>query len=503
MEPVSCSRTGTRERVRIADDRLARSLVGLLPVLESLFPIAWAGNTAAREGPVLATLGVASDASGASDPGPVAEAPSPCLLVPAPDAGRPVKRLEAVSFADAAPVPRPFRGRSLEVPVEVDVAVHRTLAGRAGTVLMRASCGAPIWIVDGTPTRPVHRTSLRLPSVQAGSDAGLSAGGERFLQALPLFHLLRQALGGGAPVDPPLRAGFIIDDPNLHWPTYGHADYGRIAASAERDRYHVAFATVPFDAWWVHAPTAAIFRSHPRQLSLLVHGNNHGREELTRDASDAACAATLRQALVRIEGLERRAGLRVARVMVPPHGACSSRMLAALPRHGFEAACISAGSLRAHNADRPWSRTLGFAPAETTDGCPVLLRWPLAGTRLVTLLVAAYLGQPLILRGHHQDLKDGHDALRAWAHAINGIGPVQWGSPAELARLAVSGRSTDATPAETSAPPSRVGPFEAADRTPPVSASAVRTALVARRLLTETRDRLRLNGAVRTLLLGG
>jgi hypothetical protein len=41
----------------------------------------------------------------------------------------------------------------------------------------------------------------------------------------------------------------------------------------------------------------------------------------------------------------------------------------------------------------------------------------------------------LILRGHHQDLKDGLDLFREFAAKINALGDVRWGSLGELSRL--------------------------------------------------------------------
>jgi len=49
-----------------------------------------------------------------------------------------------------------------------------------------------------------------------------------------------------------------------------------------------------------------------------------------------------------------------------------------------------------------WTASLGLAPSELVHGCPVLPRWAFAGTTTTMLLVAAYLGQPLVLRGHHR-----------------------------------------------------------------------------------------------------
>src|SRR5262249_35092289 len=153
---------------------------------------------------------------------------------------------------------------------------------------------------------------------------------------------------------------------------------------------------------------------------------------LAQAFSSDQCAALLRQAVRRIEQLEARAGLAVSRVMVPPHGACSARMLAEMPAQGFEAACISAGSLRAHNPGSAWALGLGFAPAELVEGCPVLPRWAFSGMGDAALRAAAYLGQALILRGHHQDLKDGLDVMEHHAAAINALGDVRWGDLAAM-----------------------------------------------------------------------
>jgi hypothetical protein len=109
-------------------------------------------------------------------------------------------------------------------------------------------------------------------------------------------------------------------------------------------------------------------------------------------------------------------------------------MLADLPGSRFEAACISDGSLRAYNRHQPWTRTLGYLPSEVIDGCAVLPRWGLTGNVKNTLLVAAYLGRPLILRGHHQDLKDGSEMFDDLAGFINGLGKVIWANMSELSR---------------------------------------------------------------------
>src|SRR5262245_19147313 len=124
-----------------------------------------------------------------------------------------------------------------------------------------------------------------------------------------------------------------------------------------------------------HGGAAEIFRRNSRRLSFCVHGNNHTKRELAQPYSDGERVSLLQQAIRRIETLERKAGVEVSRVMVPPHGACSHEMLEELPQRGFESACISHGSLRAHNRQRPWVRQLGYLPSEMIRNCPVLPRW--------------------------------------------------------------------------------------------------------------------------------
>ena len=49
----------------------------------------------------------------------------------------------------------------------------------------------------------------------------------RCLALLALVHLIRGVLGERDADTGPLRAAFVFDDPNLHWPSYGHVHYGR------------------------------------------------------------------------------------------------------------------------------------------------------------------------------------------------------------------------------------------------------------------------------------
>jgi hypothetical protein len=343
--------------------------------------------------------------------------------------GRPEEA--AITFSSDSDVPRPFRGKSLRVQL---FGGPQVLAPVGRERVLASHETGPVWTVSEAGGVKHFRSGLGLPRFAATGSLCDVLNGDLFIGMLPLLHWLRELCASRRFDGPPLRACFVFDDPNLHWPRYGFVDFREIAAHAARENYHVSFATIPLDAWFTHKGTAGVFRSNATRLSLAIHGNDHTRQELAQNYTEAERASLLQQAVRRIERLERQAGVQVSRVMVPPHGACSHEMLGDLPRWGFEAACISHGSLRAHNEARPWTRTLGYLPAELIQGCPVLPRWALAGNTANLILLSAYLNQPIILRGHHQDLKEGVELLDQLANAINGLGPVLWSSLGDISR---------------------------------------------------------------------
>ena len=301
----------------------------------------------------------------------------PTLSLPSATGTSRQKLVDAdVVFANDENVPFPFRNLRLSTKVAEDFGSLRL---RSGERVLASIGNAVIWSVHEACGNKRFRSALSLPGLGPADIFADLFNGENFLGLLPVFQFLRDADNTLAYVLPGLRASFIIDDPNLHAPTYGRVNFSNIAESARDRGYHVGFATIPLDTWYTHKGAAETFRRSEGYLSLLFHGNNHSKRELARRYSSQERIALLQQGEMRVRRLEARAGVRVCRVMVPPHGACSHEMLADLPRWGFESACISAGSLRAHNRTESWTRALGFAPCELVRGCAVLPRWSLTG----------------------------------------------------------------------------------------------------------------------------
>ena len=98
-----------------------------------------------------------------------------------------------------------------------------------------------------------------------------------------------------------------------------------------------------------------------------------------------------------------------------------------MARLGFEAVCVSCGSLHYHNPHAAWTRTLRMKPCDTIKGLPVIPRFGLTLKCKNDILIAALLGQPVVPMTHHQMVADGYRVLDDTAAFINSLGDVTWG----------------------------------------------------------------------------
>ena len=312
------------------------------------------------------------------------------------------------------------------------------LAAEGATVLASAQ-RAPVWTLAGGR----HRVASALPEL--GEEEPLyTLVVDRALTLVALVHFLRELTAGAGWATPPLRAAIVFDDPNLRWRSYGFIDFRRLVEHADEHDYHASMAMIPLDAGRPHRPTADLFRRRADRLSLVFHGNDHVKRELLGVTDAAAAMATAAQALARVERFERLASIDVDRVMMPPHGLCSEPMTRALGALGFDALCAIHAL--------PWRETLpgrpllaGWHPASFVGACPVIPRIPL-GSEPTDIALRAFLDQPIVLYGHHDDVAGGLEPLAAAAARVNRMGDVRWCSLGEIARanVAVRVRGEDA-----------------------------------------------------------
>lgn len=359
--------------------------------------------------------------------------PLPCLVLPADSAGgRPAE----VELTTADPVARVLRGRRL---LDRDLPGTPGL-GVAGQDTPLAIAGREVLWVQRAHAPRRFQSTLAPRELMPGEGLRDQLRPGRFLGLLPLVQFLRETAGEDPGGRPPLRACFVIDDPNLHAPRYGHIRYGDLLQHARRHGYHIAMASIPLDYWLVHGGTAELFREGSRHLSLTLHGNNHEGSELLRLRGEEAALASLAQALRRAEAFERRSRVAVSRVMCAPHEECSPTTMQAMFRLGFEG--LAMDPRRDHRGASRTGALGGWAPAQFLNGgLPVVPRYALPAD--VDLALRAYLGLPLILYGHQQDLAGGLDVLADASAQVDALGNVEWLPLADIVRTNLEVRHRD------------------------------------------------------------
>ncbi len=397
----------------------------------------------ARKAGGMAGLDAVVEFGGESEARTAVAADLPALAALNPESGPGAATV--VDFAAGTGLDRRLHGQAL--PDRHLAAIAPIEPGRGAEILARVA-GTPVWFRQGrldvvtvAPTELAEAEPLRD-----------RLGRERSLALLPLVELLRKLTAEIAWQPPPLRAAFLLDDPNLHWPSYGYLSLPQLSRHAAEHGYHLALAMVPLDARVAHPEAARLLRDSG-QISLCVHGNDHFGGELGRVREQGEALALAAQALRRIEAFEQRTGITVSRVMVPPHEECSETMAMALARTRFAAITMTRPFPWLSSPPRHWltatgerQALAGWDPADVTvSGLPILLRHPFAAAQFspAELAIRAYLDQPLILYGHHDNLAEGLDVLAERSAAVNCLGPVQWGSMGDLAAANVSQRLDD------------------------------------------------------------
>jgi hypothetical protein len=339
-----------------------------------------------------------------------------------------VEQQATVTFTSSTSVHRSFRDAAL---------IDRSLK-RCSPVPQTFECLAeigdtPVWAIDRIGGRESHFVGIDLPHFGSDDFFHVHFRATRWFAMVPLLHFLRQLLGSERWQIPEPRATFIIDDPNLHHRSYGYLDFETLVKHAEANNYHATVATVPLDAWYFNRDVATLFREHSQHISLMMHGVNHIADELARDYSDQDALVLLAAGLRRIAEFESRSGLKVARIMAAPHGAFADFIADPMLRLGYEAGCVSIGSLIHWNPDKPWETDLGLPVAQALgqEAFPVFHR---VGTNEVDVRLSAFLGHPIIIATHHQDYVSHFTRIESLAKIVNQISDPRWMTIQDISR---------------------------------------------------------------------
>jgi hypothetical protein len=312
----------------------------------------------------------------------------------------------------------------------------RSIPVLSGDEILASTANGAVWVNRSSGLGAAYQlVGIPLPSLSEGEHLFEHLNGCLFMQLLPLMHFLRQVVKDIDWKCPAPRACFVFDDPSLYWHSYGFLNFHALAVHAVKHNYFASVATIPLDAWWVNSRVAATLRSsHPR-LSLLIHGNNHTSKELVSQTNGAPPLAIAAQALQRMEGIERRHGVAVSRIMEAPHGAVGNSFFPPLLALNYEAALTSTELLVKNNPQMGWPASIGLDTTEILGGgLPVLPRIRMSAEWKNEVLLAAFLGQPIVLAGHHQDAAGQLEFLSEFAGFINKLPAVTWASPQGIVR---------------------------------------------------------------------
>jgi hypothetical protein len=401
----------------------------LLRALESLFPLTFSTESLDN---VEACL---SFAGGRESVVSIVRRGIPCFAVDSSEAGTAAHDGGPwVQFGNSTALAPFLRGRRLW---DTERCGFAPLSCEPGDKVLATKDGQPLWVRHTFEHGPgsVDVVAIAPPLMTAELYLAELLCRDRFIGLLPLVHFLKRVTGNHRWEPAPLRACLVFDDPTFPTRSYGCIDFAALAAHAREWRYHATIATIPLSWRRVSAGNAALFRESAAHLSLIIHGNDHVAEELSREYSGSERVAILAQAWQRMVAMEQRHGLSVGRIMEAPYGVIDQAMFDPLARMGYEATLITPTQFLRHNRATRFSPAIGLGAAETLPGGLCLLpRIKLTRHWETDVSIAALLDQPMIVVGHHYDAAGGMELMRNIAGAISDSGPVQWMSVADIAR---------------------------------------------------------------------
>lgn len=271
-------------------------------------------------------------------------------------------------------------------------------------------------------------------------DAALA---DYFSQLVPHAMALRHVAGQACWRPLQAHATIVVDDPPLR-KSYGFVNFDSLLARAERDKFHVAIAFIPYNFNRNSPRIVKMFRDHAAHLSICVHGNDHtGAEFASKDS--ARLNAMLEIAESRISSLVRSTGLSCDKVMVFPQGNFSIPAMETLKARWY----IAAVNTVPHPQGEPNRLTLGelAQPAVLRYGdFPLFLRKSIVDTQDYDVAFNVFFGRPVLV-GEHHDLFRRPESLTEFAELVRQVEPdVQWSNlahsvgSAKLVRRTPDGR---------------------------------------------------------------
>jgi hypothetical protein len=252
-----------------------------------------------------------------------------------------------------------------------------------------------------------------------------------FSRLMPALMFLRYAFGDRCWQAAKKLACFIVDDPLLH-DRHGFLEYDTLLAAMEQDDFATNLAFIPWNYRRSHPRVAELFRTHPRRLSLSIHGCDHTKGEFG-DTAAAPLLSKARTSRARMAKHREVTGVPCDDVMVFPHGVFSTAALRATKQAGFLAAVNSTPFPVDDPPEKLRMRDL-LSPAVTRhSSLPLFIRrYP---RHVAEFALDLFLGKPALMVEHHDYFRDGYQQLEAFAAQINHLNDtIYWCGLEEIAR---------------------------------------------------------------------
>jgi len=259
---------------------------------------------------------------------------------------------------------------------------------------------------------------------------GLDRG--KLLEIIPILAFLRYACGDRCWGPPGYFANLTIDDPWLIG-SYGHLDYRALLDEMKTARFHTTIAFVPWNYDRSESDVVSLFRKNADRISVCLHGNNHDHKEFTKSAPRPEQEADILQGLARMDMFSELTGIAYDRVMVFPHAIGPRESLEILKQYNFLATVngdnLPEGEVRSGDT----LSNLRTASADFANFLSVARYGAKASPSDIALEL--FLGNPVLLYGHHDLFKKGIGSFNSQAGLINKLEPsLRWSNLSTIAR---------------------------------------------------------------------
>ncbi len=249
---------------------------------------------------------------------------------------------------------------------------------------------------------------------------------------VPAMIFFRAAFGERCWRSVNIGADVMIDDPTLTR-RYGYIDFQALLQEAEKLKFHVTVAYIPWNHWRTNLEGVKLFLDHPHTFGICAHGCDHTKHEFrTTDGPDLLDRCHL--AAHRLDEHRKRTKMPWDRLMVCPREEYSLTAMRAFAESGQILGLVNTGCIPRDLASRQVCGADLLLPAQDAFySFPIFKRFYWSDFSIFAL--AVFLGKSPILVEHQDFFKDRMPVLEDFVSRLRTLCPsARWSGPEELAR---------------------------------------------------------------------